>query len=210
MKFLYVKNWDEFQHYKDRSPPWIKLHRDLLRDYNFLCLQDASKLHLMLIWLLASQMDNKIPADEKFIRNQIGVKEKIDFNELIEKGFLIDASNALAKCKQTAIGETETETETETDIRARKNHSTGKSLKNYFGGEDFDIPQDWGDMAYEDGLDAEEINWHFTKFKNYWLSAGGAKATKKNWKRTWQNWYMNELERKKRKEELNVIYTKKS
>ena len=30
-----VKNWDEFQHYKDRNPPWIKLHNHLLDDYEF-------------------------------------------------------------------------------------------------------------------------------------------------------------------------------
>jgi hypothetical protein len=120
MNYLRVKNWEAFQHYKDRSPPWIKLHRDLLRDYDFIRLQDASKLHLMLIWLLASQMDNKIPADERYIRNQIGVTGEIDFNELIDKGFLIDDSNTLARRKQSAIGETETETETETDSNASR------------------------------------------------------------------------------------------
>lgn len=113
MKYLRVKNWENFQHYKDRSPPWIKLHRDLLRDYEFRCLQDASKLHLMLIWLLASQMDNKIPSDVDFIKEQIGVKGNIDFKELIDKGFLVDDSKTLAVCKQVAIVETETETETE-------------------------------------------------------------------------------------------------
>jgi uncharacterized protein YdaU (DUF1376 family) len=93
-----------------------------------------------------------------------------------------------------------------TNVVSKKN---AKSLKSFFGSEDFDIPQDWGDMAYEDGLTADEINWHFTKFKNYWLASSGAKAAKKDWKRTWQNWYMQELERKKRKEELNGLYTKK-
>ena len=53
MNYLRVKNWEKFQHYKDRTPPWIKLYRDLLNDYEFSCLQDASKAHLMLIWLLA-------------------------------------------------------------------------------------------------------------------------------------------------------------
>jgi len=118
MKHLKVKNWEEFQHYKDRSPPWIKLHRDLLRNYDFIKLSDKSKLHLMLIWLLASQMDNKIPADPKFIKLQIGVNEEIDFKELIGNGFLIDDSDALADRKRGAIVETETEaysTEVETD-----------------------------------------------------------------------------------------------
>lgn len=25
-----VRNWEQFQHYKDRNPPWIKLHFALL------------------------------------------------------------------------------------------------------------------------------------------------------------------------------------
>lgn len=108
MEYLKVKNWENFQHYKERTPPWIKLHRDLLRDYDFSCLQDASKLHLMLIWLLASQLDNEIPVDADFIQKQIGVSGKINFKELIDKGFLIDASNTLASCKQVAMPETET------------------------------------------------------------------------------------------------------
>jgi hypothetical protein len=34
VRYLRVKNWSEFQHYKDRNPPWIKLHRTLLdHDY---------------------------------------------------------------------------------------------------------------------------------------------------------------------------------
>jgi len=81
-----------------------------MNNYNFMCLQDASKLHLMLIWLLASQMDNKIPADEDFIRNRIGIKGKVNLKDLINNGFLIDDSNALAECKQVAMLETEAET----------------------------------------------------------------------------------------------------
>jgi len=109
MNYLKVKDWEKFQHYKDRNPPWIKLSRDLLRDYEFQCLQDASKLHLMLIWLLASQMDNKIPADKNFIKNQIGIKGDVNLKELIDKGYLIDDSGALAGRKQVAMVETEAE-----------------------------------------------------------------------------------------------------
>lgn len=139
MKYLRVKNWEDFQHYKDRSPPWIKLHRDLLRDYDFLCLQDASKLHLMLIWLLASQLDNKIPADQEYIKKQIGVKGDIDFNELILNGFLIDDSKTLAECKQVAIVETEAETEAERELGQKENSlqtsptsSSSPAPKEYF------------------------------------------------------------------------------
>jgi len=108
VNYLSVKKWDTFQHYKDRNPPWIKLHRELLRDYSFTCLQDASKAHLMSIWLLASQLDNKVPLDLDWIGKQIGATSSIDVKALIDSGFLI-ASEPLADCKQSAMPETETE-----------------------------------------------------------------------------------------------------
>ena len=111
--YLRVKNLDKYQHYKDRCPPWIKLHLSTVRDYDFSCLQDASKAHLMLIWLLASQLDNRIPNDPDWIKGQTGMRNKPNLNLLIDKGFLIleqDASNALADCNQSAMPETETYT----------------------------------------------------------------------------------------------------
>ena len=121
MEYLTIKNFSKFQHYKERNPPWIKIHRELFLDYEFGRLQDASKLHLMLIWLLASQKDNKLPNDPEYIREQIHVKEEVDLNLLVSKGFLIP----LEECKQDAStlhtnadSETETETETETEAEA--------------------------------------------------------------------------------------------
>jgi ribosomal protein L19E len=89
MQYLRVKNWKEFQHYNDRSPPWIKLHRKVLDDYDMACLQDASKLHLILIWVLASQLDNRIPNDPAWVAKKIGATTKVNLKELIDKGFLI-------------------------------------------------------------------------------------------------------------------------
>lgn len=98
MEYLTVKNFSKFQHYKERNPPWIKIHRELFHDYEFGRLHDASKLHLMLIWLLASQTDNKFPNCPEYIKEQIHVKEDVDLNLLISKGFLVP----LASCKQDA------------------------------------------------------------------------------------------------------------
>jgi len=114
MDFIKVTNWDKFQHYSKRNPPWIKLHRSLLHDYEYQCLQDASKAHLVGIWLLASQTNNKIPADPRWIANQIGATEKINLKPLIDNGYIEcyqDASKVQAKC----YSQTETETETETE-----------------------------------------------------------------------------------------------
>ena len=97
MEYLKVKNWSKFQHYKHRSPPWIKLHRSLLADYAFSCLHDASKAHLILIWLHASEHDGAVPADPSRLRRCLGLKSNPDLKVLIEQGFLIpDASTTLA------------------------------------------------------------------------------------------------------------------
>ena len=74
MKFLRIKNLDKHQHYKDRRPPWIKLHAEVLDDYAFGCLQDASKAHLMGIWILASKHANKVPADPEWIAKRRGLR----------------------------------------------------------------------------------------------------------------------------------------
>jgi hypothetical protein len=86
--YVRVKKFDQFQHYKDRCPPWIKLHRGVLTDYALSGLPDAAKAHLMLIWLLASECDNRLPADPQWIANRIGATEPIDLDLLLDAGFL--------------------------------------------------------------------------------------------------------------------------
>jgi len=103
--YLRVKNWEQFQHYADRSPPWIKLHRSVLDDYEFSSLPDASKAHLMLIWLLASSNDGRIPSDPAWLSRRLATTETPDLEVLVAAGFLLpehDASASLAPCKHDA------------------------------------------------------------------------------------------------------------
>ena len=90
MKYLLVKNWTEFQHYKDRNPPWIKLHRTILDDYGFCKLPDGAKGQLMLIWIFASQNEGKIPQDAIFLERKLGFTNACDLDLFIESGFLIE------------------------------------------------------------------------------------------------------------------------
>lgn len=128
-RYLKIKKWEEFQHYKDRNPPWIKLATDVFRDYDFSRLQDASKLLAVCIWTLGSRSkDGSVPYDFDYIKTQscLGSLVKPEhLQELINKGFLVDASNMLADCKQDASPETYREedieqTETERDICANE------------------------------------------------------------------------------------------
>lgn len=117
---LIPKNWKAFQHYNDRCPPWIKLHRDLLNDRAFMSLPVASKALAPLMWLLASESkDGSFDAssEELAFRLRLSLGEvEAGLKPLINSGFFVDASTMLAPCLQVAIPEREAEAEVETDI----------------------------------------------------------------------------------------------
>ncbi len=120
---LQPKNWAIFQHYKDRCPPWIKLHRDLLNDRSYMRLPIASKAIAPMLWLLASESKDGVfdgSLDELVFRLHITPKEYQDgVKPLIDNDFFILVSGVLAERKQVAIPETETETEGETETKKK-------------------------------------------------------------------------------------------
>lgn len=120
---LTPKNWKSFQHYKDRAPSWIKLHKALLDDYEFSCLPVASRALAPMLWLLASEYDDgEISAslDKIAFRLHMTRGDLSDaLTPLLEKGFF-DASEPLADRKQDACLEKEREEEN-IDKRKREN-----------------------------------------------------------------------------------------
>jgi len=112
MEFFRVTNWDQYQHYKDRDPTWIKLYARLLDDYAFATLPDNGKWHLIGIFLLASKQGNRIPGDPRWVRKKIAARTRVDLEALLAAGFIEeDASTVLAEAEQVAIPEKESESE---------------------------------------------------------------------------------------------------
>lgn len=112
MRYLSMREWGEYQHYTKRHPPWIKLHARVLDNYAFMGLQDASKAHLMLLWVLASKLNNRIPYDLVFISTKIGATTAVDIEELVLQGFVElsqDDGKPLALRKQVLAPKTEGE-----------------------------------------------------------------------------------------------------
>ena len=70
-----IKNWDRFQHFKDRKPIWIKLYRDLLDDLNWHELDPKSAKALVMIWLIASE-DLGILPETKTLAFRLRMSEK--------------------------------------------------------------------------------------------------------------------------------------
>jgi len=102
MNYITINNWEKYQHYTHRNPPWVKLHNSLLDDYEYGCLQDASKLLLISLYMLASKCENRIPADPKWIREKGMLSSNIELEPLVNAGFISingDASEVLAQCK---------------------------------------------------------------------------------------------------------------
>ena len=134
-----VKNWDKFQHYHDRRPPWIKLHRTVLDDCVFLRLPVASRALAPLVWLLASESgDGTFGGDIAFRLRLPELEIAEGISGLIQGGYIVclqDASTALAPCKQEARLERETERETEREkiavpaAKARPPQPTQRKVK---------------------------------------------------------------------------------
>lgn len=135
MDYFRVANWDQYQHYKDRDPEWIKLYARLLDNYAFAVLPDACKWHLIGIFLLASKQGNRIPADARWVKKKIAARARIDLNALLSAGFIEDdASRPLADCAQAAIPEKETEKreETETILSAAADASVDDDFEKFW------------------------------------------------------------------------------
>ena len=93
---LQPKNWAKFQHYKFRSPPWIKVDRKLLGDAEFMTLPLASRGLAFMLWLLASEeLNGAFKADVKHLAFRLHITEdecQQSLKPLLESGFFLDAS----------------------------------------------------------------------------------------------------------------------
>lgn len=115
-----VRNWEQFQHYKDRNPPWIKLHFALLASEDWVTLDDASKLLAVVCMLIASRNNGLVPNNPAYLKRVAYLDRLPKLKPLIDCGFLeipqADASDLQAPASSmqaNARPETDTDTDTE-------------------------------------------------------------------------------------------------
>lgn len=130
MKLIRIINWEKYQNYKHRRPPWVKVHRKILDSRQIMSIADASFGLLVKIWLLVSDSDEKIDGTIKMDFDCIAFKlHKTtitieDLQPLIDSGLIeiidnngdslsIASENGCLQSSTSARTETETETETE-------------------------------------------------------------------------------------------------
>jgi len=114
-----VKNWRQFQHYRDRNPPWIKLHFAMLASTDWVMLDDASRVLAIACMLIASRNEGVIPDNPAYIKRVAYLNKTPNFKPLIDCGFLEDASNG-----KRMLADARPETETE-DIKKDREEDVG-------------------------------------------------------------------------------------
>ena len=157
---LLVKNWERFQHYRNRRPPWIKLHRTLLDDISYLRLPVASMAIAPLVWLLASEGDGYVPADIADLSFRLRMPEKVvdaGVKGLIAHGFLVAQQGSLADENDMLAVENDT-------LAARKQDAPLEGEREEEGGGEGETPSpassttdqgiadEWNAMAKAAGL----------------------------------------------------------
>lgn len=203
-----IKNWEQFQHFKDRLPPWIKVYRSLLDDPDWHALDGEDAKVLVMLWLVASEDKLKVgtlPASNKLafrlrmnestliqtISRLYHWVEQVDIN-LISPRYRGDAP------------ETETETETEEEAYAssaprRKRREAAEIRKIVF---DYALGQ-WEGIevsdaaAWETAYPALVIETELFRAAE-WVKANPANR-KSNWRRFLTNWFSRAQERAPRR-----------
>ena len=111
MNYIQIAEWETFQHYKHRDPPWIKLYSKLLDDDDFDRLPDDSKLLFYCLLLFASRRKNKIGVDFGWLQKKLPIKKRVSWRTLqplIDAKFIVcyqGDSKEQASCKQNALPE---------------------------------------------------------------------------------------------------------
>ncbi|TQE95907.1 MAG: hypothetical protein FKY71_16925 [Spiribacter salinus] len=155
---LRIRNWSDFQHYKDRCPPWIKLHFRILSSKDWVMLDDRSRVLAVACMLIASQSDDsdlepgEFEADEEYIKRVAYLNHDPDFKPLIKCGFLEVASG----CKRLQANDTkcspETEAETEAEKRERQRQSAPRGAAPKPKKNEVQRPNDIDEQVWSDFL----------------------------------------------------------
>lgn len=124
MRYLKIKNWHKFQHYKDRSPPWIKLHFEILISEDWVKWDDDSKLVAVILAILGSRKGGIIPEDPEYVQRVGQLKIMPDFEPLLRSGFLIP----LSKEEAAAIGSIDFASDLQADASIAQAGNIGNDL----------------------------------------------------------------------------------
>lgn len=199
MKYLEIRNWHEFQHYKNRTPPWIKLHFNLLTSHDWVMAGDSTKLTMLVCMMIGSRNEGKVPLDPEYIRRAANLAKQPDLKPLIECGFFGDAKILLADA--SAIEQADAIIE---EKREEKKREEEKLTKMPFK----DFPDEWRVWTISNtSLNYERMVDTWQDFLEYWTLGKGKNTKRGDWFRSWKKWcekYRTDEKKKSRAGEIIV------
>lgn len=202
---FHIRNWDEYQAYKHRNPPWVRLYFDTLNSRDWIMLDGDGRALMIALILLASRDGGYVVNDFDYIARATHfsvpvVGQKVP--ELVQLGFLECDKRLKSKVKDARIcthldtnvrADTESDTESE---KIQKEDSTGaiapKSKKRLRSSMPENWPTEidrawairlWKEKGREDlCTDAET---QMAECRDHHDAAGTMSA---NWAATWRTW----------------------
>lgn len=176
---LRIKNWHQFQHFKDRRPPWVKLYRDLLDDIEWHDLDSKAAKVLVMLWLIASETDGILPEPKK-------LAFRLRLSEAVTSELLSKLSHWLEQDDNGVISDgyrgdaPETEAERETEKRQRPARKAP---------EDFTLTAEMRAWAAKEapGVDVDRET---AKMRDHTFS-----KARTDWPAVWRNWIREAFDR---------------
>ena len=98
-EWIEITGWRRFQHYKTRTPPWIKVYTELMSDDRFLSLSGYLRGLLMCLWMEYARSHCDLSASTSQLTRRLSMKvTRAHLESLSDAGFLsIRASKPLAR-----------------------------------------------------------------------------------------------------------------
>lgn len=174
-----IKNWHQFQHFKDRRPPWVKLYRELLDDIEWHELDAKAAKVLVMLWLIASETDGILPETKK-LAFRLRVSEAVTSELLCKLSHWLEQDDigAISDGYQDDAPETEGETEREKRQRpARK------------------VPSDFCVTAEMRAWAAKEVPGVDVDRETAKMSDHTFSKAREDWPATWRNWLREAFDR---------------
>lgn len=177
-----IKDWNKFQHFKDRKPPWIKLYRDLLDDVEWHELDPKAAKVMVMLWLIASEDFGELPSIKKLaFRLRMSEKDVESHCSKLSHWLICDDINAISEQYRCDAPETEGETETKKEVE----REVGSAKRRTQLPDDFEPNQLGKSKAVDKGLSCVE---ELLKFSDYHRGKGTVML---DWQAAWRTWISN-------------------
>lgn len=197
MQYIQITNWDKWQSYrKDRGqPPWIKIHRRVMRNPEWVSLSDGERGQLVAMWLLAADHDGVIPASPEVIQKLCFMSKPPNLSKFHELGFVAsngcqDGVTVASSGSQCVTPKAEAEENRE---EKRKKGMQGEGTKPRKKAtrlpDTFTLTEPLKLYATERGLNPEQ---EFEAFRDH--HRANTKSLYLDWEATWRTWCRRAVE----------------